>query len=245
MYLYWLVCQIFQLPNRSTDWQSGASFGIQVNQLENSTFGGWGNLLAKWSIGVSCSQCYYLPQNFWYHFQRTTQSILPPVSAHAIPLSLLLYFVLEQFYWFSFLHSVLLHFVWQLTQLFLHLAFNLPMEFVCGDKFLRSYSPMWQYTIHWTWFFLQQQWPVHTALQLQVRVTQLLVDSTPAAAWSVIWEHKYSVEPLTDPIWKAFHNLGGIWNACGKHWSASGCQSSHDCWQANFSGVWTETIMEM
>jgi len=164
----------------------------------------------------------------------STYTLIKGEPLTAVPLSLLLYFVLELLYWFSFLHSVLLHSVSQLTQLALDPGFNLPMWFVSGDKFPQSYSSAWQYTEHWTWFFLQRQWPVHTALQLQDTVTRLLVDYATAAAWSVICQHKYLVELLTDLIWKASVNLGGIWNARCKHWGASGSQGSHYCRRGNF-----------
>jgi len=70
---------------------------------------------------------------------------------------------------------------------------QISVRVVSGDIFLESHSSLWQYTEHWTWFRLHWQWPVYTALQLWDTVTQLLVDSAAAVAWSVIWIWKYLV----------------------------------------------------
>jgi len=107
----------FPLANRSTDWQSGQPFGIQVNLLANGKI--WhmdqptsqlGNLVygsAYWQCGQLVYQVHNansFHQITSIHSQPTAQSILPSAPAYAIPLSLLLYFVLQQLYWFSFLH---------------------------------------------------------------------------------------------------------------------------------------------
>jgi hypothetical protein len=140
--MFWPICQIFPLANRSTDWQSAGPSAIYVMLLAHGKIEYMGqptgtvvNQYTKFTMLFPSTKLVVTS----IHFQWITLSILPPATAHVVPLLLLLYFVLELLYWLSFLYSVLLHSVWLLTQLTQDPGFTLPMTFVTGDKFPQSY----------------------------------------------------------------------------------------------------------
>jgi len=128
---------MFRPIRQISRWPTGRPIGKAVNLLvyritywPMGRFGIWINPVANreiWCMGQPVYQVHHTNsfcQITSIHSQPTTQSILPPPPAHVIPLSLLLYFVLQLLYWFSFLHSVR-----QLPQLTLGPGFDLPRQF--------------------------------------------------------------------------------------------------------------------
>jgi hypothetical protein len=69
--IYCTVCICSDPYAKFSRWPTGQPIGKAVDLLvyrltywPTGRFGVWVNLLAKWSIGVPSSQCYFLPQNY-------------------------------------------------------------------------------------------------------------------------------------------------------------------------------------